>query len=519
MRKIGVLLVSAFLASLLSCSLFTGHDNGQDTDQAALKILHKTLSIQVDETVDIPVVALKADGSQDTISVACPGGCVQSAADTSSISVHGLALGERTVCVSSGAGCTANVTVRVYDPKALMTSGLAVTYTDQFQWRWDDSGSGYDQDGGFFHPLPPSGYYALGSIGQTHYGSPNGLRAAIVVKEVDGSGALAAPTDYTQIWNDSGSGATDDGSFWLPVAPEGYQALGVVAQSGYGKPSLDDVRCVRSDLVAPAKTGSAIWVYERNLCSPGICMQTVFGSWNIVVPDTPNTPGKAYLDAGTFVALGGSGSGTPPSANPALYVLNLKLPVVTDMNDSAFVPELASYDDPPSSTDTHLSKVVAVPFSLVNDTGHDLHWKVGNSPVYRIRREDYFNKQYFYDNSAGSTPITHTVTNTVGISETESETYRVTVGLKISSSSGCDLIGGSVEVELSIEFGYETTSSLTVFQERSVSQEVIIAPHTAGCLWQKATQFALMRNNGGWEDVAGGAVQIDVDSFVKGEHP
>jgi hypothetical protein len=66
-----------------------------------------------------------------------------------------------------------------------------------------------------------------------------------------------------------------------------------------------------------------------------------------------------------------------------------------------------------------------------------------------MRREDYFDKQYFYDNSAGSTPITRTVTNTVGISETESETYRVTAGLKISSSSGCDLIGGSVEVECS----------------------------------------------------------------------
>jgi hypothetical protein len=189
------------------------------------------------------------------------------------------------------------------------------------------------------------------------------------------------------------------------------------------------------------------------------------------------------------------------------------------MNDSTYVPVLDSYGDPPDFTDSHLSKVVAVPFPLVNDSAYDLHWKVSNSPVYRIRREDYFTKQYFYNNQAGSTPITHTVSNTVGISETESETYRVTVGLKISSTSGCDLIGGSVTVELSFEFGYETTSSFTQFQERTVSQEVIIAPHTAGCLWQKATYFALMRNDGGWEDVGGGAVAFNVDSFVKGEYP
>jgi hypothetical protein len=338
------------------------------------------------------------------------------------------------------------------------------------------------------------------------------LRAAIVVKEVDGSGALEAPTGFTKIWDDTGSGAGANGSFWLPVAPDGYRALGVVAMAGHNTaPSTDDVRCVRSDLVVPAKAGGAIWVYQ--IFGP------IFGSWQVEEPDVPNAPGKAYLKAGTFVALAGAGSNVPPATHDALYVLNLRLPVVTDMNDSTFVPTLESYNDPPAFTDTHLSREVAVPFPLVVDTAHDLAWKVANSPIYRIRREDYFNKQYFYNNSAGSTPITHTVTNTVGLSETESDTYWATVGLKISSSSGCDLIGGSVEVELSFEFGYETTSSLTVFQERSVSQEVIIAPHTAGCLWQKATQFALMRNNGGWEDVAGGAVQIDVDSFVKGEHP
>lgn len=514
MKRFGKVLMAALLVGTLRCSIPTA----PDTDQETLQVMHRTLSVQVGETAVIPVVALTADGGADTVDVACPAGCVQATVQADqSVLVEGLELGERTLCISCGSGGSANVTVRVYDPRALMTSGLAITYTDQFQWRWDDSGSGYSQDGAFHHPVPPAGYHALGSIGQSNYNSPNGQRAAIVVKEVDGSGALAAPTDYTQIWNDSGWGATDDGSFWLPVAPAGYRALGVVAQSGYGKPSLDDVRCVRSDLVAPATAGSAIWVFTTNTCPPGICMETVFGSWQIAVPDTPNYPGKAYLDAGTFVAL--ANSGTPPIANPALYVLNLKLPVVTDMSDSSFAPKLESYSDPPAFTDAYLSRVVAIPFPLVNDTAHDLAWKVANSPVYRIRREEYFNKQYFYNNSAGSTPITHTVTNTVGISETESETYRVTVGLKISSTSGCSLIGGEVTVELSIEFGYETTSSLTVFQERSVSQEVIIAPHTAGCLWQKATRFALMRNNGGWENVANGAVAIDVDSFVKGEYP
>jgi hypothetical protein len=41
--------------------------------------------------------------------------------------------------------------------------------------------------------------------------------------------------------------------------------------------------------------------------------------------------------------------------------------------------------------------------------------------------------------------------------------------------------------------------------------------HTSACLWQKATRFTLMRNNGGWEGEAAGTVEFNVDSFVKGE--
>jgi len=91
---------------------------------------------------------------------------VQSVAKSDSVSVAGLGLGEQTLCISSGSGCSANVTVWVYDPKALMTGGLVITYTDQFAYRWHDDGRGYSQDGAFYHPIPPAGYYALGSIGQ-----------------------------------------------------------------------------------------------------------------------------------------------------------------------------------------------------------------------------------------------------------------------------------------------------------------------------------------------------------------
>jgi hypothetical protein len=160
--------VVAFLVLLFQCSLFNDANSQDDTDLGTLQVMEKTLSVQVGETRVISVVAKKADGSRDTVSADCSGGCVQPTVEPDqSISVQGLSLGERMLSITSGAGRSASVTVRVYDPKAMMTSGLAVTYTDQFTWRWDDSGSGYSQDGAFYHPVAPAGYYALGSIGQS----------------------------------------------------------------------------------------------------------------------------------------------------------------------------------------------------------------------------------------------------------------------------------------------------------------------------------------------------------------
>ncbi|KAJ4300562.1 hypothetical protein N0V88_003241 [Collariella sp. IMI 366227] len=62
--------------------------------------------------------------------------------------------------------------------------------------------------------------------------------------------AVQAPTDYQPLWTDQGSGSKADGSFWRPVAPPGYITLGDVANAGYNKPSFDQVWCLRADLVA-----------------------------------------------------------------------------------------------------------------------------------------------------------------------------------------------------------------------------------------------------------------------------
>jgi len=133
---------------------------------------------------------------------------------------------------------------------------LELAYVDQCRLRWWDKGSGADFDGAFYRPVVPPGFHALAHYGQGDFGTPRGFTfAAHELKP----GALAAPSGYQQIWNDRGSGADLDGSMWQPVCPAGYASLGVVAQAGYDTPALDDISCVREDLLLPGKVGNQIY--------------------------------------------------------------------------------------------------------------------------------------------------------------------------------------------------------------------------------------------------------------------
>ncbi|WP_219266414.1 Vps62-related protein [Pseudomonas sp. Xaverov 259] len=104
-------------------------------------------------------------------------------------------------------------------------------------------------------------FFTLGDIAVNHYRNINyGNVVAVVsdVNNVDGT-ALRAPVDYQLVWQDEGSGALGNASLWRPLPPEGYVAMGLVYGVDYDKPSRHAVRCVRKDLVMAAQAGELIW--------------------------------------------------------------------------------------------------------------------------------------------------------------------------------------------------------------------------------------------------------------------
>ncbi|MEZ4883159.1 MAG: Vps62-related protein [Chitinophagales bacterium] len=133
---------------------------------------------------------------------------------------------------------------------------IGVMYVNNFDHVYSDRGTGAEEDLSIWKPQLPSGYHALGHYAKAGYDAPT--ESMPVVRAIDPT-ALAHPVDYQRFYADNGTGGDQDASFWIPIPPAGYKALGTVAMSSYNKPSLTDVVCVRENLVVPAVIGQPIW--------------------------------------------------------------------------------------------------------------------------------------------------------------------------------------------------------------------------------------------------------------------
>ncbi|MBN2038111.1 MAG: Vps62-related protein [Chitinispirillaceae bacterium] len=388
--------------------------------------------------------------------------------------------------------------------------GLLIGFANQFDLVWNDAGSGQDWDGSFWQPRLDSadGFKAIGSYGKNLYDDPTGNRYMIVVKEADSSRALAAPVDYTQIWNDQGTGSNIDGSFWQPVPPAGYVACGVVAQSGYNKPPLDRVVCVREDLTTAATIGSRFWYIVsipegvRQFCP--------------IAPQQVPTFGSFPLSAGTFTTYV---EGTTPGT---VHCLNVKLPIVLNNKTPPQLPKLSGITEPPNTTEPHFGRVMMVPFSVINDTTVNNTWQVTNTPFYRVERYQYYSHAdlMFYINN-GSSDYVWSDAITTGITEEQSQKFWHTTGISVTANAGFEFKGFSagVSVTVSQEFGYESSSSISTYNAKTVTKTVTVAPYSIGILWQKNDLIVMKRCNEAGDCQTVGSETVPLESYYYDEIP
>ncbi|GLT55701.1 hypothetical protein SLA2020_287970 [Shorea laevis] len=181
--------------------------------------------------------------------------------------------------------------------------GLLVRQISSFTKIWATYQGGPDDLGAtFFEPSEmPEGFFLLGC-----YSQPNNkpLFGWVLVAKDDSTDAslLAKPVDYTLVWSGESLNMKKDGNayFWLPTPPDGYKTMGHVITNSPEKPSLDKIRCVRSDFTDGCEADTWIWGPQKDINETGF---NVFG----VRPSIRGSQAMG-VSVGTFAAGNGNGN-------------------------------------------------------------------------------------------------------------------------------------------------------------------------------------------------------------------
>ncbi len=378
----------------------------------------------------------------------------------------------------------------------IVNDALEIDFATSFNLVWNDRGSGASRDGSFYRPVVPSGFRALGHYAQGNYDSPTG--AVMIVVKARNADALKEPVDYELVWKDTGSGADKDGAMWKPIPPQGYVAMGLVVTEGYNKPSLNEVVCVRVDLTGDASPGGLIWNDK------GSGAEKDFACWDMIAPTSPSE-GEGYVATGTFW---GVDSHTQPVGHPCLHVLKLRLQVENTANTLP-APILHSYQKPSIYENDSFTSVLKLPFFAVKDPSLSDAQKAKDSPVYKLLRQDRY-KLVFHSHNNTSTAQNPSISFTEGFEESESKSFTSTTGIEIGVEYGFTAaLKGSMKISQS--FSYCSTSVSTKSQSVQRTIPINVTPQTAVGAWVVESRYTLYRQNG---SQVGTSIDCDVPNSI-----
>lgn len=288
---------------------------------------------------------------------------------------------------------------------------------------------------------------------------------------------LAHPTDFVWILDDHGSGNDHDVIYWRMIPPEGYTAVGNVFHPD-GRPDVNDYWCVKNDYLTNAPNVNVWsdqgtrWSHNGNLQAP-------------VLPSGLPDDGSMWLVPPTLM----SSEGGDPT-----WVLKTQLP---SLNVQAFDPPDPAYDKNVSSgqqTDCGLQSVAIVPYTVVPADAAYPNQAL-SSPFYFVACEPFWKC-----NSTWSTPVggSETITQTVGVSQTDSRTFTQETSFTIDCNVGLqfDIANFGGGASLTQSFTLTTETSTTGSTETQTSVSVNFPNSNLVAVWSRQKQIKLFRTDG-----------------------
>ncbi|KFG84642.1 putative vacuolar protein sorting-associated protein [Metarhizium anisopliae] len=366
---------------------------------------------------------------------------------------------------------------------------LRITMTSGYRWVWDDTGSGARRSVCLWTPnaqgnLCPVGDYAA----PEGYWEINGHRASLLVGQNPNTTpkkpAVARPTGYTKVWGDWGSGGKHDGIIWHPTAPAGYVALGDVGTYGYDtKPDVNRIWCVREDLVGYGKFLATSTWDDGGSGAGSDCSLWAVQPGDVGVDGAERLP----VLADTFVARSNYAR---PGGDQA-RVLLLPMPKKYDEYDVA-VPKVEARHIPSRGDQIQSTEQckATLPFHFFFPPNHQDSLDNIRNPFLTVSRTIAWYVEGVWVND-GEGDYSRQQRILYGVSKEQREEMTHTVGVEISATYGIKL--SSVSVTLNYQFTHTSSTSLTEYSEREVTETINVPKHSASVLFTKHVWIKVYR--------------------------
>jgi hypothetical protein len=330
---------------------------------------------------------------------------------------------------------------------------------------------------GEFLPLGDSAIAGYGPRGDGTIPSAPSSAMLFAPAETD-PGALAHPTGFRFVLDDSGSHNASRVSYWWPIAPEGYSAAGLCF--GEAEPDPSRYWCVKNEYLQPIATRLYWTDLGQHWESDGDLLTPAFGD-NVAMPGSDSL----FIVPQTLL----SGQAMNESAF-ALVGRQAELPVrLFDAPRPEFDPDAFAGD----YTSYGLTSVKVVPYTAMPEEETAREGAL-SSPFYYIACEPYWLCTDAVPNSQSGR---ETVSVAVGSSESESEEFRRRTGLSVSAQHGLRFSGESCRIAAGLSWAFDLSRARTKGRDTSVTEEIDIhfPRQPVTWVWARQTQIVVFRTD------------------------
>ena len=292
---------------------------------------------------------------------------------------------------------------------------------------------------------------------------------------------LQHPTGFVHQTDDQGSSNDRSLNYWTPVPPDGFAAVGLCFNNSHDKqPDPNNYYCVSLDKLVKVQSGEFWSDAGSHFDDNGDVRRPTFAEGTVTEGDEILLLPTTFIDALERNKL-------VPYAIRAKQAY-IDVPEVLAQKPDRYVGEV----DSNTRTAKGLKKIAIVPCMTVPD---DLADQAKTSPFYFVACEPYWRCTR---SARPSTDAKEKVTVQVGLTVSQSESFKKATNLSVGAEVGAEYGGVSakVTVNYSESFELDTSKSTEMNTVHTEETETVVTGGVTNYYWQKMQSISVYRMDG-----------------------